>query len=442
MKRPFLLLLICVVLSLGDFVYGSFSLWPLLDYQEEEDTKKLEILGPLLFWEKGPKGVQWGLRPFVSGSSEEGKDRIDFLYPLGRFEERENGWKFFFFPFLKAYSDEDQNFFSFFTFFWGHKETGETYGGIFPFYGAMDLSEGKRREFLLWPFFGATYERDFTVYKFFWPFFKIYEGEIQGLDVWPFFSHRKSNSKGSAGFILWPFYIWRKKDTDLGPFSLKAYFPFYARLETPFSQSDFLLPPFLYHQRKHLEGSERFELWPFWALDKNELKIWPLWRHLEKEGKKRNWILWPLYSYGFDSSESSTWETERFFTLWHKEEKGAGKEYRTTVFWPFFRLKQDGGGIYFTLPSLIPLEDEGVQRNITPLLSFVEYKEDTKGFCFDLGWGLLTVKRKGEKTSFKVAFLAEGEFQRGHKHLRFLLRLFGLKKDPDKRWRIRVFDFF
>lgn len=438
MKR--LLLLICLVLPSLCYGYESFCLWPFFNYEEEDGTKRLELLGPFVFWEKGPKGSQWGLRPLISGRFDHEKRRFDFIYPLGRFEQKEGEWKGFFFPVFKAYSEENRSFFSFFTLFGGRNETGETYGGLFPFYGTMEERDGKRKEFLLWPFFGATYEKDSAVYKFFWPFFKMYQGEVKGLDVWPFFSHRESN-RGSSGFLFWPFYVWRQKDTDLGPFSVRLYFPFYAHLETPFSVSDFVLPPFFYHQSRHLDSTERLEFWPFWALDKDEVKFWPLWRHIDREGKKRIWILWPLYSYGLDSLERSTWETERFFTLWHREEREEGRERSTTVFWPLFYLKQDDVEVRFVFPSFIPLEDEGIQRNIGPLFSLVEYEKDSEGFCFNLAWGFLKVKKKGERTSFRVAFLAEGEFQSGQGHLRFLLRLFGLKKDPCGKWKSRFLDF-
>lgn len=439
MKR-FFLLLIWFALPFLAYSYESFSLWPLMDYEEEDGTKKLEILGPFLFWEKGPDRSQWGLRPLLSGYIDQGKACMDFLYPLGKFEQKEEEWRGFFFPVFKAYSEKDSFFFSIFTLFWGRNEKGGTYGGLFPFYGTMEERRGKRKEFLLWPFFGATYEKDSAVYKFFWPFFKFYEGETQGLDIWPFFSHRESN-RGSSGFVFWPFYVWREKNTELGPFSLRACFPIYAHLETPFSISDFLFPPFFYHQSRRLDGTERFEFWPFWALDAEEVKFWPLWRHLKKEGKKRIWVLWPLYSYSLDSSETERWETERFFTLWHREKREEGKERSTTVFWPLFCLRHADGEVGFIFPSLIPLEDEGVKRNIIPLLSLVEYQKDSKGFCFDLGWGFFKVKKKGEMSSFRIAFLAEGEFQKGYGRLRFLLRLFGLKKDPGGKWKVRILDF-
>lgn len=439
MKR-FFLLLIWFVLPFFAYGYESFSLWPLLNYEEEEEgTKRLEILGPFLFWKKGPDGSQWGLRPFLSGHFDRNKERIDFLYPLGRFERKEGEWRSFFFPVFKAYSEEDSSFFSLFTLFWGRSEKGDTYGGLFPLYGTIEERRGKRKEFLLWPLFGATHEKDSAVYKFFWPLFKFYEGEPQGVDIWPLFSRRESD-RGSSGFIFWPFFVWREKDTDLGPFSLKLYFPVYARLETPFSISDFLFPPFFYHQSRRLDGSERFEFWPFWALDENEVKFWPLWRHLVREGKKRIWVLWPLYSYGLDSLERDRWETERFFTLWHKVERKEEKERSTTVFWPLFCLKHADGEVRFTFPSIIPLEDEGVQRNIAPLLSVVEYRKDAKGYYFDLAWGFLKVAKKGEKSSFRIAFLIEGKFQNGYGHLRFLLRLFGLKKDHGGKWKVRILD--
>jgi hypothetical protein len=425
---------ICLVPS---FIY-PLNLWPLLTYESDNETKTVKVLGPFGFWQKSLEGLEGGIRPLFSLKTE-GYERIDILYPLGGVEEKEGLRRGYFFPFLNF---ETHKFFSFFTLYWGKSEEGEAYWGLFPLFGEIkDRFRRDEIDFVLWPLYTRVIDKGTTTYKFLWPFFKLYKGKTEGIDLFPFWGHRVSE-RGEKGFTLWPFYVWQDEKFMEAQFSLRLYFPFYASLKTPTYESVFLLPPFLHH--KHFkEGQKRWEFWPFLAFDDKEQKVFPLFRNKEALNEKSFWFLWPLYTYDYTEVSGTKMQKERFMLIGLMERETFNDEEKVNIFnlWPLFSVSKENDEEEFLFPFLIPLKNEGFKRNWLPILTLISYKSKGPKVDFDMLWGLFHFKKSPEFSYWRIGFLIDRKFTHNTSRLRLLGGLISISKENDTL-KLKFFDLF
>jgi len=414
------------------------NLWPLLTYESDNETKTIELLGPFVFWQKSEEGLEWGIRPLFSFKND-GYERLDILYPLGGVKKEEGLSEGYFFPFLNF---EENRFFSLFTLYWGKSEEGEAYCGLFPLLGKIkDRFRRDEIDFVLWPLYTRVIDEGSTTYKILWPFFKLYKGKTEGVDIFPLWGHRVSE-RADKGFALWPFYVWQDEKFMEAHFSLRLYFPFYASFKTPKYESFFLFPPFLHHKR-FKEGQERWELWPFLAFDDKEQKIFPLFRKKETPKEKSLWFLWPLYTYEYTEVSETKMQKERFMLIGVRKKETFDDEEKVDVFnlWPLFSISKENNKEEFLFPFLIPIKNEGFKRNLLPIFTLISCKSKGQKADFNILWGLFRFKKDPKISHWRIGFFIDRKFTPHTSRLRLLGGIISLRKEDDKV-KLKLFDLF
>ncbi len=167
--------------------------------------------------------------------------------------------------------------------------------------------------------------------------------------VVPFYTYRKSvfayadGEQYDLNYMLFPF-IFGSDSTEEG--RAFALFPIAGRLNSFMGRDQirFLLFP-LYMDYQKGEMQQRNYLWPILSFSEgggyNGFRLWPLYGHMEREGKYQNkFALWPIYSrQEFDLDKEQSGERLMVFPFYAREESRA-KSYRS-VLWPFFSREQN-----------------------------------------------------------------------------------------------------
>jgi hypothetical protein len=421
------LLLVLIIFSLTlTPAYAAGGIWPFFSYYAAGEEKELEVLGPLFLWKEDREGTEWGIRPLVYRTHHPSQEllRWEFLFPLGKHQRKEGENKFYLVPF-SLFRDEvtstapekrERNY-SILTAFWGRTDHDEGYGGFFPIAGQLKERFGRDKiVFYLWPLYSRIEDEGEVTWRIPWPVVSLTGGKAKGLYIWPLWGYRVRAGEYSRGFILWPFYVYKDEDLDTDrPVRTRLYVPFYAFVRSPGSRTDFFLPPLFLHQRVDDPPFEKWEFpWPFFTLVKGEgvreTAIFPFYRIREEEKKKRFYVLWPAYKYEWDIMTAEE-ETVRRFLLINKyrivKELDTGKEALDANFWPVFDYRRGfEGEKSFSIFPLLPLHDDGMQRNIYPLLWVYRYSRSAQGETFsDLLWGLYRHRSSAATSSTQFAFL-------------------------------------
>ncbi len=438
-KARIMLLGVFMLIWVGSPARASFSLWPLLTCERQEGCLRLEVLGPLFFWQREGEEVQWGLRPIISRTVGPGFDRWEFLYPLGKLEKTPDGEKGYLFPIWS----KEEDFTLLFTAFWGKDRGGTSYGGIFPFFGEIRDRFGRDRIwFFLWPLYTRIEDGGTLTLKLLWPLLKVYRGRTHGFALFPLYGRRELPGR-KEGFFLWPLYIWRDEERAEGTFSFRLCFPLFASTRSPRASSFFLIPPFFHHRKRCEPPRERWELWPFLLFEENEKRIFPLFRVKVSEGKERRWFLWPLYVSEYDRTSGMEIRRERFLLLSGQRTVSSDRRilFRQFDLWPLLSVREGKGSKEVLFPYLLPLRDEGLKRNLQPLITFFRYERTRERETFDLLWGLIRQRETPSGGFFRFGFLLERRWGGGEEQVRLLLGLISFEKSGE-RWRLRLLDLF
>jgi hypothetical protein len=421
------LLLFIVIFSLPlSPAHAAGGIWPLFSYYTAEGQKELEVLGPVFAWREAKQGTEWGLRPFVYRTHYPSQElrRWEFLYPLAKHQLKEGDSKFYLVPFslfrnevTSSAPEKRERNSSILTAFWGRTDKGESYGGFFPIAGKFNKRFGRDKiVFYLWPLYSRIEDEGEVTWRIPWPVVSLMGGKAKGLYIWPLWGYKVRAGEYSKGFVLWPLYGYVNKDLDTDkPTSMRLYIPFYATVRSPGARADFFIPPLFLHQRVDDPPLEKWVFpWPFFTLVRGagvrETQVFPLFRVREEEQKKRFYILWPVYKYEWDIMTAEE-ETVRRFLLVNKyrivKELDTGKEALDTNFWPLFDYRRgfEGEKSFYIFP-LLPLHDDGMERNTYPLLWVYRYTRSPQGETLsDLLWGLYRRRHSSEFSSTQFAFL-------------------------------------
>jgi hypothetical protein len=422
----FILFALCVSLLLFPARGGASGIWPLFSYYATEGQTELEVLGPLFTWREDEQGSEWGIRPFVYRTKDPVQElwRWEFLYPLGKYQYKEGDHKSYLVPF-SLFRDEvtspaperREKASSFLTAFWGQTDAGEGYGGFFPIAGRLKERFGRDEiVFYLWPLYSRIEDAGEITWRTPWPILSRMGGAAEGLYIWPLWGHKERGGEYAKGFVLWPFYAYMDQDLDTdNPVKKRFYLPLYATVRSPRGRVDIFIPPLFFHQWAYDSSFEKWEFpWPFLTLVKGEgIREWlvfPLFRLRDEERKKRFYVLWPLYKYEWDRITSEEEEVRRFLLI-NKyrvvKELGTGREALDANLWPLFDYRRGlGGEVNLHIFPLLPLHDEGMERNIYPLLWIYQYTRSPEGETFsDLLWGLYRRRTASQCSSTQFAFL-------------------------------------
>jgi hypothetical protein len=421
------LLLFIVIFSLPlSPAHAAGGVWPFFSYYATAEQKEVEVLGPLFLWRGDRAGTEWGIRPFVYHTDYPSQEllRWEFLYPLGKFQCKEGESKVYLVPFslfrnevTSSAPEKRERNYAILTAFWGWTDDDEAYGGFFPIAGQFKERFARDRiVFYLWPLYSRIEDEGEVTWRIPWPVVSLMGGKAKGLYIWPLWGHKVRTGEYSKGFILWPFYDYIDQDLDTDkPERTRIYLPFYAFVRSPGARTDIFIPPLFLHQRVDNPPFEKWDLpWPFFTLVRGEgvkdTEIFPLFRRREEEQKKRFYILWPLYKYEWDIMTAEEETVHRFFLI-NKyrivKELDTEKEALDTNFWPLFDYHRgfEGEKSFYIFP-LLPLHDDGMQRNIYPLLWVYQYTRSAQGETLsDLLWGLYRHRSAAGLSSTQFAFL-------------------------------------
>jgi hypothetical protein len=434
--RGLLLFIVIFFLPLSP-AHGAGGFWPLFSYYAAGEQKEVEVLGPFFLWREDGQGAEWGVRPFVYRTNDPSRAllRWEFLYPFGKYQLKEGETKFYLVPFTivrdevtsTAPEKRERNY-AIATAFWGRTDKGEGYGGFFPIAGQFKERFSRDKiVFYLWPLYSRIEDEGEVTWRIPWPVVSLFGGKTRGLYVWPLWGHKERADEYSKGFILWPFYVYKDEDLDTDrPVNTRLYLPFYAFVRTPGARTDFFIPPLFLHQRVDTPALEKWELpWPFFTLVRGEevweTQVFPLYRLREEKQMKRFYVLWPVYKYEWDSMTTEE-ETVYRFLLVNKyrvvKALDTGKEALDANFWPVFDYRRGfAGEKSFYIFPLLPLHDEGMERNVYPLLWLYRYTRSAQGeILSDLLWGLYRRRISAEFSSTQFAFFLRIE-KKGEENL-------------------------
>lgn len=448
------------LLSYEDSRERRLNLWPILVYKQdkEENQEFLEILGPFIYKYETPNEKGFSVRPLLSTVRTNEEKKAFFLSPLGIYREDNETETFKLIPLIrrraeKEGSEEGQLRQSeFFPIFWGRTSTNETYWGIFPIYGKLKERFGREEiTFVFWPFYSRVVYEDHIATNILWPFIRFthakeseHKDRYTGFKIWPLYGHFREGEE-ERKFILWPFYIRSNYSDELNNFEDKLYiFPFYLREKTDTYERRIYLWPFIQIVTAQDPQYRQIDApWPFYRKISGEAiegrRIFPLYGYIKKNNSFESFLLWPFYFYSEYSDNSSYFYFEkkhRFLLLSkyvtiYENDTLTFKEFRL---WPLLysynNTKKNISTLY--LPAILPLIDEGIERNYSPLLKIYEnFKYENTEITKAL-WGLYRRERKGNRQVLEVSFLVRRVCDEKTNYIEFFEGLLGFGKIEGK----------
>ncbi len=381
---------------------GTFRLrvGPFFEYgsREGEGMTRLAIR-PFYAWEKG-------------ASAREDRD-MEVLWPLTHF-----GWRgtAFHWRVVMAFWREDDvtgarsrdYSFALPPLWVNGRDEGEGYWGLFPIWGRMPKfllledfrwgmfpawlsyrtggSQGKRRDYVLWPFFSLKHDDDRTRWA-----------------LWPFYGTKRERGR-EARFVLWPF--WNDQTFDAPNHHGRAWmlWPLVERIDADTEQGWGLLPP-LFRYSTTTDGAMLLRCpWPLFERyrDRREStwKSWRLWG-VTHRGTRDGW--WALHPIVVRQRQHTVSQYVRRFRVWpfyvseethaydaHGTPRLQSRHFRV---WPFYASDyHEDDGLRRRSLILFPMRDvPAVERNWAPFWTFYTATQ-TPGsdtVRHELFWGLI-----------------------------------------------------
>ncbi|MGC8872337.1 MAG: hypothetical protein ACP5QC_05625 [Caldimicrobium sp.] len=419
--------------SYEDSVEKRLNLWPLVVYSKHKNRgyERKEFVGPFIYQYKFEDENGTSIRPLVSSVNKIDQKNVYFLSPLGIYHSDNETSTYKLIPLINRRIDKqpqeekEGSKWEYFPIFYGKTAQNETYGGVFPIYGKFKKRFGREEvTFILWPFYSKVKYEEYTAYNILWPFIRVAkshndtETKYEGFKFWPFYGHFKEGDE-ERKFLLWPFYIKDSYKDDTGNFEEKTwYFPFYGKEKTDLYDKTFYAWPFFQKVCTHDFSYCQIDApWPFYRCISGKniygKRFWPLYGFLKREDSIDTFILWPFYFYkedNFKNKNSTYLEREHRFLFLSKENKiyeNGTLSQRTLKIWPLYysyENHQKNLKIYY-FPAILPIYDEGMERNYGALLKlFEDYEKEDYQFVKIL-WGLYRYEKIDQREVQELAFL-------------------------------------
>lgn len=447
--------------SYEDLAEKRINLWPIAVYSKNKvrGYERTEFLGPFIYQYRFESENGTSLRPLYSSVRQPDSKKAYFLSPLGLYSSDNETTTFKLIPLINRkfekvpHEEKEGSKWEYFPIFSGKTAQNETYGGFFPFYGHFKDRFGRQEiTFILWPLYSRVSYEKYTAQNILWPFIRTAkakskedEDKYGGVKFWPFYGHFKEGEE-ERKFILWPFYIRSHYRDDTGNFEDKVlYFPFYGKEKTETYEKTIYLWPFF----QRICGFEPFyeqidAPWPFYRSIRGEeisgKRFWPFYGYVKKSDSIDSFLLWPLYFYNeanFTHGNSSYFERSHRFLLLSKETEtyeNSTQSSREFRFWPFYYsyedYKKEVKIHYF--PALLPLHDEGLERNYGALLKLFENFEKGDYQFIKMLWGLYRYEKIASREVHELAFLLRAVKDEGTNYVEFLEGLLGMGKIDKK----------
>jgi hypothetical protein len=471
MRRKILLIPLGLLLLFSPLkVWGGegrvFTLWPLVDYRQDEqlDYTSVNALGPFLNYERKGEEREFGLRPFYFHAEDSAEEigYSEFLYPLAT-RKTEPGLSFFQGLHLLNYDFGSRekgggNEFSLFPFiFYGRTENRGNYFALFPVGGKIyDMFGRDEIRFALFPAYSKTMKKGTTVTNVLWPFFARVSGVNEsGFKFWPLFGTAEKQGVYRKNFYLWPiFFNYDLKLDTPNPVSKRVVFPLFIGEESPQYSSRTYLWPFFSHREDRLKDYEEWNFpWPLFRVAHGSYmeskRFLPLYSNERTGSFRKRWFLWPVYKIEETSTEILERRRDRVLFFLYSDvrervltEEGLRK--REVSLWPLFTYRRIRGVSHFhTLSLLEPFfpENRGIERNWSPLWRLYQRKWDTQGNeVSSFLWNLYWKERRADALAMEVFPLFRYQRQTGESlDWQLLKGLFRYRSGPEGK---KVYFFF
>jgi hypothetical protein len=430
-----------------------FTLWPLVDYRSSEvvDYSSLNLLGPLVKFERKGQEREFGLRPlYFHAADEEGVALQEFLYPIAS-RKRSQDRSAFQGLHLLQYDSGDreregkgEEFMLFPFVFSGLSQQRGPYFAFFPLGGKLYERFGREEiHFTLFPLYARTEHRGTINTHVLWPVFRRTEGPgEEGFKIWPLYGSSDKEGVYRKRFYLWPFFFSQDLNLDSDqPRSFRGFFPFYLRDEAPQVSSRTWLWPFFSHVENRERGYEEINFpWPLLRRTDGEYKegfrALPFYSNERTGDFRKRWIGWPVYKIEELNTEILDRKRTRvlFFIYSDLEEhllEESRPRLRRVALWPLFTYERTQGiSHFYTLSLLEPFfpGNRGIERNWSPLWRIYQRKWDGQGNEIStLLWNLYWKERRGDDLAVELfplfSYRRESEQKTELALLKGLLRL-------------------
>jgi len=460
------LILLTLVLFPADSTEAldTINLGPLLyiEKDKEKGTYELNALGPLVNYKRGEQEKGYGLRPIFYRYKDFRKDRaaFDFLYPLSGHRRFGDDTKFQMLMYLIHYKNIVRNTgyreweFNFLPFIFTRKsdDPERGYFAFFPFGGKLKQKFSKDQiSFFLFPIFLQTKKHGITNNNIVWPFFGYYTGDgVSGGRFWPLYGTRKKAGTFSESFALWPFYLAREKKFMGEHASVKAFLPFYYRIDMPSRKQRTYLWPFINKIENTEKDFQRSDTpWFFATFSRGSVhtnRVWPFYAKTVEEDLESGFVMWPIYQYRNIQFGRHLQKKKRIALFIYKDKQEiataeGGKSGRTINLWPLFTYKsKTGGPAYFRFIS--PLEtflsdNKPRERNWAPIWTVFTWERDEEGNeMSSLLWNLFRTEHTRESTKIELRpIIPLISIESGQQRSKFYLLggLLGYKRVSEKK---------
>lgn len=436
----------CSTLSNGDR-YNGFG--PLFSFEEKGGFERCDLAGPIFTHSEGPGRLEWGIRPFFYYLLDEKEDLElwEFLYPLGRYRITKEERYLRFTPLISSMIDlregtERPSDSGIFPLFWGKDKEGNPYGGFFPFYGTFRNKFGRDYiRFIMWPVYSESIWGDTKKTSILWPIFSLTEGPgREGIKVWPLFGWDEREDEFFNVFALWPIFFYQKADIKTErPSEFFSIFPFYVRSTKGSRWSTYFLWPFFHYEIDEAQGFMRWDIpWPILGRasspEEESFHLWPIWGYKKRLDSQSYFLLWPIYQFKKERDAEKERVSHRFLLLsqyvkefWNDEESA----FFLRV-WPILYLKRSRDGeVRFHAPEIIPIDDEGFDRNWGPILRPLRYQRDRNGNEeLNFLWGIYHYWMRNNRKQWDISFLISVKKYEDKWHFSLMKGLFEYTSGP------------
>lgn len=419
---------------------------PLFNYDKDlsKESTEFDAIGPFFSLRSKPEEKEYGLRPFfyVRKNEEEHFKEVEYLYPLGKYRSTKEETDSYFLPLFSSHTDtlegkENPSDFGFFPIFWGKDQENKGYGGFFPFYGRLSHRFGKDQiHFFLWPLYSDSKDGDSYTYNILWPIFsRTTGGEESGFRIWPLYGQMEKEGEYSKYFALWPIFFFQETNLDTdNPVTFSAIFPFYLNKSSLKGYSRSFLWPFFNYTVDRTKNYTSWDMpWPILHRSEGEgiqsFRFFPIYGYKKKRNSKSGFFLWPIYTYRKNTFEDHEEKTYRFFLINKYQKKiwdGGFKNGTSIRIWPlFFYDRKEDGTTRFSWPEIIPLDDDGFERNWAPFFRLYQYNRDRDGNTESkFLWGLYRHKKSESREFYEISLLYSYEKEEDVVFLSILKGLF------------------
>lgn len=415
-----------------------------------EPGERMEAVGPLHYRQEVGETRGWGFPPLVVWEKNTGADtsELDILYPLLTYDRfgTETRWQLFQllnFSGNQSFDGSDKRRFSLFPFYLQQRSANPTnnYTAVIPFYGHLQNRLFRDEvHFFLMPLYVQSRKGEMVTDNYLYPFFHLRHGPgLTGWQFWPVVGaeHKSVTQRTNHWdeveeipghekfFAAWPFFV--KDRTGIGTTNEQRSLlvaPLFSSEHSPLRDSVGFPWPLGYRRTEDREKEYREwdAPWPFVVFARGKGKqtdrVWPIFSRSKTPEVETDFYAWPFYKSGKVHAapyDRNYWRL-MFFLYADLTEKNTDtlEVLHRRIAWPLFvsRKEYDGRRRVQVLALLEPFlpTSRSVERDLSPLWSVwrSEVNPATHASSQSLLWNLY---RHESSPGVKKSSLLFGLFQ-------------------------------